>query len=61
MRLEDRIRDLCLDLEYQTPILSQSPQAKISTKQGSREVIGQNKVSNQGSIRAPRAQENREI
>lgn len=43
------------------PILGQSPQAKISTKQGSREVIGQSKVSNQGSIGAPRAQENREI
>lgn len=61
MSSEDRIRELCLDLDYQMPIQDQSPQAKISTKQGSREVVGQNKVSNLGSIGAPRAQENREI
>lgn len=61
MSSEDRIRELCLDLDYQMPIQDQSPQAKISTKQGSREVVGQNKVSNQGSIGASRAQENREI
>lgn len=61
MSSEDRIRELCLDLEYQMPILGQFPQAKISTKQGSREVIGQSKVSNQGNIEAPRAQGNREI
>lgn len=61
MSSEDRIRELCLDLEYQMPILGQSPQAKISTKRGSREVEGQSKVSNQGSIGAPRARENREI
>lgn len=48
MSSEDRIRELCLDLDYQMPIQDQSPQAKISTKQGSREVVGQSKVSNQG-------------
>lgn len=61
MRLEDRIRELCLSLEYQRPILGKSPQAKINTRQGSREVIGQSKVSNLGSrksIKSPGKQGN---
>jgi hypothetical protein len=50
-RLEARIREPCLGLEYQRPIVGHSHQAKINTRQKSREVTGQSKICNLGSIR----------
>lgn len=50
-RLEARIREPCLGLEYQRPIIGHSHQAKINSRRKSREVTGQSKVSNLGSNR----------